>query len=273
MQPLTGIRVLDFSTLLPGPLATLIFAEAGADVVKIERPGKGDEMRSYRPFFGPDSVNFALLNRGKRSVTIDLKDSQQAQDLWPLIREADIIVEQFRPGVMERLRLGYEDIKAVNPRIIYCSITGYGREGPKAQEAGHDLNYIAETGVLALSGDDQGNPIVPPVLVADIAAGTMPAVINVLLALRERDRTGQGCHLDIAMCDNLFTFQYWALGNGLLHDEWPVPGGELRHRRFAAVCDLSDAGWQAPGRGASGRSVLADVLRVDRAPGRAAPGP
>ena len=226
MQPLTGIRVLDFTTLLPGPLATLILAEAGADVVKIERPGKGDEMRSYRPFFGPDSVNFALLNRGKRSVTIDLKDPQQAQTLLPLLREADIIVEQFRPGVMERLRLGYEDIKAVNPRIIYCSITGYGREGPKAHEAGHDLNYIAETGVLALSGDDQGNPIVPPALVADIGAGTMPAVINVLLALRERDRTGQGCHLDIAMCDNLFTFQYWALGNGLLHGEWPIPGGE-----------------------------------------------
>src|SRR6476659_3599912 len=119
MRPLEGIRVLDFSTLLPGPLATLLLAEAGAEVIKIERPGRGDEMRSYEPRFGTDSVNFAMLNRGKRSIAIDLKQPDARDTLKPLLETADIIVEQFRPGVMDRLGLGYEALRAINPRIIY----------------------------------------------------------------------------------------------------------------------------------------------------------
>src|SRR6187455_1030494 len=115
--PLSGVRVLDFSTLLPGPLATLMLAEAGAEVIKIERPGRGDEMRSYTPKFGADSVNFALLNRGKRSIAIDLKDKREIERLKPLITSADVLVEQFRPGVMDRLGLGYEALKSMNPRI------------------------------------------------------------------------------------------------------------------------------------------------------------
>src|SRR5436305_7177688 len=118
MIPLEGVMVLDFSTLLPGPLATLILAEAGARVVKVERPGRGDEMRSYSPKFGTDSVNFALLNRGKRSVAIDLKASGAVDALRPLVESADVVVEQFRPGVMDRLGLGYEALKAMNPRIV-----------------------------------------------------------------------------------------------------------------------------------------------------------
>ncbi|HJQ61430.1 MAG TPA: CoA transferase, partial [Burkholderiales bacterium] len=120
MQPLEGIRVLDFSTLLPGPLATLLLAEAGAEVIKIERPGTGDEMRSYTPKFGTDSVNFALLNRGKRSIAIDLKAQDAVSSLRPLLEKADVIVEQFRPGVMDRLGLGYEAVSALNPRVVYC---------------------------------------------------------------------------------------------------------------------------------------------------------
>src|SRR6188474_1388415 len=135
MRPLAGIRVLDFSTLLPGPLATLLLAEAGAEVIKIERPGRGDEMRSYEPKFGADSVNFALLNRGKKSLTINLKDARMREQLMPLIKEADVVVEQFRPGVMDRLGLGYDALSAINPRIIYCAITGYGQIGPRAQVA------------------------------------------------------------------------------------------------------------------------------------------
>src|ERR1044072_8335492 len=133
MQPLAGIRVLDFSTLLPGPLATLILAEAGAEVIKIERPGRGDEMRSYTPKFGADSVNFALLNRGKRSVAIDLKAAGAVDALTPLIASADVVIEQFRPGVIDRLGLGYDALKAINPRIVYCAVTGYGQHGPRAQ--------------------------------------------------------------------------------------------------------------------------------------------
>ena len=226
-RPLAGIRVLDFSTLLPGPLATLLLAEAGAEVIKIERPGRGDEMRSYVPKFGADSVNFAMLNRGKRSIAIDLKAPDAIDRMRPLVASADVIVEQFRPGVMDRLGLGYEALKAINPRIVYCAITGWGQTGPKADVAAHDLNYVAQSGMLALAAGADGAPVVPAALVADIAGGTYPAVINILLALRERDRTGVGCKLDIAMADNLFVFMYWAIGNGLVAGEWPKPGADL----------------------------------------------
>ena len=256
MQPLSGIRVLDFTTLLPGPLAALILAEAGADVLKIERPPHGDEMRSYVPRFGGDSVNFALLNRGKRSLAINLKDPGAVASLKPLIQSADVLLEQFRPGVMDRLGLGYEAIKRVNPKIIYCSITGYGQKGPKANIAGHDLNYIAETGLLSLGADSRGRPPIPPVLIADIGGGSYPAVMNILLALRQRDRTGEGCYLDIAMSDNLFTFMYWAIGNGLAAHQWPRPGKELvtggspryqlyptKDGQFLAAAPLEDRFW------------------------------
>jgi alpha-methylacyl-CoA racemase len=227
MQPLKGIRVLDFSTLLPGPLATLILAEAGAEVIKVERPGRGDEMRSYSPKFGEDSVNFALLNRGKRSVAIDLKAPGARDRLKPLLESTDVVVEQFRPGVMDRLGLGYEALRAVNPRIVYCAITGYGQDGPRAQVAAHDLNYVAESGMLSLTTGADGAPVLPAALVADIGGGTYPAVINILLALLERDRTGNGCKLDIAMADNLFTLMYWGIGNGLAAGQWPRAGGDL----------------------------------------------
>ena len=255
--PLAGIRVLDFSTLLPGPLATLILAEAGAEVIKIERPGRGDEMRSYVPKFGADSVNFAMLNRGKQSIAIDLKDAAARALLMPLIKEADVVVEQFRPGVMDRLGLGYDALHAINPRIIYCAITGYGQSGPRADVAAHDINYVAESGMLSLAAGADGAPLVPPALIADIAGGTYPAVINILLALRARDSSGQGCKLDIAMGDNLFTFLYWAMGNGLAAGEWPKPGGELvtggsprffvyrtRDDKFIAAAPLEQKFWE-----------------------------
>jgi crotonobetainyl-CoA:carnitine CoA-transferase CaiB-like acyl-CoA transferase len=256
MQPLSGILVLDFSTLLPGPLATLLLAEAGAEVIKIERPGRGDEMRSYVPKFGADSVNFALLNRGKRSVAIDLKAPDAVERLTPLIERADVVVEQFRPGVMDRLGLGYEALSRINPRIVYCAITGYGQHGPWAEVAAHDLNYVAEAGMLALTCGADGAPVLPAALVADIAGGTYPAVMNILLALRQREATGAGCKLDIAMADNLFTMMYWALGNGLVAGQWPKPGGDLvtggspryniyrtRDDRFLAAAPLEHKFW------------------------------
>src|SRR5919107_903957 len=225
--PLEGIRVLDFSTLLPGPLATLILAEAGAQVIKIERPERGDEMRSYTPEFGVDSVNFALLNRGKESVEVDLKSPEAGEVLRPLIQRADGLVEQFRPGVMERLRLGYDELYEVNPRLIYCSITGYGKEGPRAGVAAHDLNYVAEAGLLGLTTGADGAPAIPQALLADIGGGAYPAGINIHLGLLHRKRGGRGTHLDISMSDNIFTFLYWALGNGMVAGDWPKPGGEL----------------------------------------------
>jgi crotonobetainyl-CoA:carnitine CoA-transferase CaiB-like acyl-CoA transferase len=204
-----------------------MLARAGARVIKIERPGTGDEMRSYEPRFGDHSVNFALLNAGKESIEIDLKSSDAIERLRPLLKSADIVIEQFRPGVMDRLGLGYADLKQINERLIYCAITGWGQTGPKALVAAHDLNYMAESGILGLSAGKDGAPILPPVLAADIAGGAYPAVMNILLALRSREQTGKGAFLDIAMGENLLSFAYWGLGNGFSAKQWPGPGDEL----------------------------------------------
>jgi crotonobetainyl-CoA:carnitine CoA-transferase CaiB-like acyl-CoA transferase len=245
-QPLSGLLVLDFTTLLPGPLATLMLAEAGAEVIKIERPG-GEDMRRHPPMLNGDSVAFALLNRGKRSLVLDLKKADDQARLAPLVARADILVEQFRPGVMERLGLGYAAVRAVNPRVVYCSISGYGQSGPRAGEAGHDLNYIGNTGLLALNPGPPDRPTVPPALVADIGGGSFPAVMNILLALRQRDQTGEGCHLDIAMADAMFTFAWHALATGQATGRYPaaaeaqLAGGSPRYQLYptsdgALVC-------------------------------------
>jgi alpha-methylacyl-CoA racemase len=224
MQPLAGILILDFTTLLPGPLATLLLAEAGAEVIKIERPG-GEDMRRYEPRFDGESAMFALLNRGKQSLVLDLKSAADRDKLTPLLARADVLVEQFRPGVMARLGLGYDAVKAINPKLIYCSVTGYGQSGPRADEAGHDLNYIGHTGLLALNPGPPDRPVVPPALIADIAGGTLPAIMNILLGLRQRDQSGQGCRLDIAMTDAMFTFAGHALASGQATGQFPGMGG------------------------------------------------
>ena len=210
VRPLEGITVLDFSTLLPGPMATLLLAEAGADVIKIERPGIGDEMRHYPPLVDGQSAMFAMLNRGKRSIALDLKSAEDLARLRPLLASADILVEQFRPGVMARIGLDFETLHTEFPGLIYCSITGFGQDGTKAQVAGHDLNYIAQTGLLSLSMGPPEHPVVPPALIADLAGGAYPAMMNILLALEARRKTGRGAHLDISMSDNMFPLSWWA---------------------------------------------------------------
>lgn len=265
MRPLEGVVVLDFSTLLPGPLATLILAEAGAEVIKIERPGVGDELRRYPPPWGDDSADFAMLNRGKQSVVLDLKAPDALERLKPLLDRADIIVEQFRPGVMARLGLSYERVARSHPRIVYCSITGYGQTGPKRDVAGHDLNYIGDTGLLALSHGPAAHPVLPPALVADIAGGAYPSVFNILLALMARDRTGVGRHLDVSMTDNLFALQYWAMARGAA-GAWPgngdslLTGGSPRYHlyptkdgRLLAAAPIEDRFW----------SVFCDMIGLD----------
>jgi alpha-methylacyl-CoA racemase len=256
-RPLSGITVLDFTTLLPGPLATLMLAEAGAEVIRIERPD-GEELRRASPQIDGESVLLALLNRGKTRVVLDLKNAEDRERLAPLLARCDVLVEQFRPGVMGRLGLGYEDAKAVNPRVIYCAITGYGQRGPRRLEAGHDLNYIAATGLLALSPGPTDCPTVPPAQVADIAGGSMPAVINILLALRRRDATGEGCYIDIAMTDAMFTFAWHALASGFAEKHFPAPGearlagGSPRYRLYrtrdgnlVACAALEEKFWRA----------------------------
>lgn len=224
--PLSGVKVLDLSTLLPGPLATLMLAEAGADVVKLERPGRGDEMRTYEPKFGEASANYAVLNRGKRAFGVDFKDLAQRDRVIGLAAEADVVIEQFRPGVADRLGLGFEAINAVNPRVIYCSITGYGPTGPYASRAGHDLNYLAEAGLLGVVTDTTGSPSLPVTVLADIAAGTYPAVVNILLALRQVEQTGEGCHLQVSMAHNLQLLGYGYFAARQAGGSWPRPGAE-----------------------------------------------
>ncbi|MGE0714887.1 MAG: CaiB/BaiF CoA transferase family protein [Alphaproteobacteria bacterium] len=223
MQPLAGLKVVDFSTTLPGPLATLWLAEAGARVVKVERADGGDPGRHNRPRVGDESLQFAMLNRGKRSLAADLKDKAALARVAALVAGADVLVEQFRPGVMERLGLGYAAMAARNPRLIYCSITGYGQAGPAAQRAGHDLAYLARNGVLSLGGGTNGEPILPPALIADIGGGTYPAVMNILLAVIERRATGRGRHLDIAMAEQVFPWISRQLAV-TLREGAPAPG-------------------------------------------------
>src|SRR5262249_3093925 len=163
----------------------------------------------------------------RQGPVLRLEAAAGRERLMPLIARADVLVEQFRPGVMDRLGLGYEDVRKINPRLVYCSITGYGQKGPRALEAGHDLNYIGATGLLALQPGPADRPVVPPGLMADIAGGSMPAVINILLGLRQRDATGQGSHIDVAMTDAMFTFAWLGLAGGQSTGRYPGPG-ELR---------------------------------------------
>ena len=263
MQPLADVLVLDFTTLLPGPLATLMLADAGAQVIKIERPG-GEDMRRYEPRFDGESAMFAMLNRGKKSLVLDLKDKSDRARLMPLVKRADVLVEQFRPGVMARLGLGSKALRKVNPRLIYCSITGYGQTGPRAAEAGHDINYIGNTGLLALQPGPLDRPNVPPALIADIGGGTLPAVMNILLALRQRDRTGKGATIDIAMSDAMFTFASHAHRGRPHHRHFSGRGECAADRRLAALSALSDQGRQAGGLRSTGAEILDDVHCGDR---------
>ena len=253
---LEGIKVIDFSTLLPGPLASLFLSETGAEVIKIEKPGVGDEIRLSNPQWGEQSVSFSLLNRGKKSLSLDLKDPKNIKILIPILKEADIIIEQFRPGVMKRLGLDYESIKKINQDIIYVSITGYGQYGPKSMVAGHDLNYIGNAGLLSISMGRENDTVVPPALVADIAGGSYPAVINILLALRKRDLNKEGSYIDLSMTENLFPFMFWGLGSGFAHNKWPgnsdgvLSGGSPRYNiyktsdgSYVAAAPLEDRFW------------------------------
>ena len=253
---LEGIKVIDFSTLLPGPLASLLLSETGAEVIKIEKPDVGDEIRLSNPQWGEQSVSFSLLNRGKKSLSLDLKDPKNLKILIPILKEADIIIEQFRPGVMKRLGLDYESVKKINQDVIYVSITGYGQYGPKSMVAGHDLNYIGNAGLLSISMGRENDTVVPPALVADIAGGSYPAVINILLALRKRDLNKEGSYIDLSMTENLFPFMFWGLGSGFAHNKWPgnsdgvLSGGSPRYNiyktsdgSYVAAAPLEDRFW------------------------------
>ena len=224
MRPLDGVRVLDLSRLLPGPFATLCLADLGATVDKLEDPDLGDYTRLASPQANGASVAFRALNRGKRSLVLNLKTSEGAAVFRRLARSYDIVFEQFRPGVMDRLGIGHETLVADNPKLIVCALTGYGQVGPLRDKAGHDLNYLGRAGLLGLMGPVDGPPQPPSFQLADIGGG-MWSVIAILAALRERDHTGKGAVLDIAMTDSVVPFATISLAR-LFGGEMPERGRE-----------------------------------------------
>lgn len=230
---LSGLKILDFSTLLPGPYATLLLSDLGAEVLRVESPSRPDLVHFVPPFVEGVSTAAAYLHRGKRSLTLDLKQPEGVARVRELVGEFDIVVEQFRPGVMDRLGVGYAALREVNPRVIYCSITGYGQTGPLRDRAGHDINYLALSGIAGNSGRAASGP--PPfgVQVADLAGGSLHAAVAILAAVIERQRSGVGRHLDISMTDCAFALQALSasawLGAGVAQgpETGPLNGGSF----------------------------------------------
>jgi alpha-methylacyl-CoA racemase len=210
---LQGIRILDLSRLLPGPFLTMILADLGADVVKIEDPRLGDYMRQIPPAKGGLSGRFLAVNRGKRSVVLDLKLPAGRDAFLRMAAKADVVVESFRPGVMDRLGVGYAALAQANPGIVLCSISGFGQTGPYVDRAGHDIGYLAIAGVLAMGGPAGGAPMMPGVQIADLAGGSLWSATAILAALVGRHRTGKGAHLDISMTEGALALLAAELGN------------------------------------------------------------
>jgi len=235
--PLAGVRILETAALLPGPWATKILAELGAEVIKIEPPG-GDPARHYPPHRGGVGHLHLLLNRGKKSVVLDLKQDADRAAFLDLARTADVVVDSWRPGVAARLGVDHAVLSALNPRIITCSITSYGSVGPRSSMPGHDVNYEAWAGHLAMTGSPQTGPAIPAVQLADFGGGTFPAVIGILAALRERDLTGKGRRLDVAMAVGAVPLGVMSLGivNAGIRSpgpgDGPLTGGFANYRIY-----------------------------------------
>jgi crotonobetainyl-CoA:carnitine CoA-transferase CaiB-like acyl-CoA transferase len=203
---LAGVRVLDLTRLLPGAFCTQLLGDLGADVIKIEQPGKGDYNRSFEPIHRKESGSFLLLNRNKRSLTLNLK-SEEGRDIFlKLLADADVVVEGFRPGVMDRLKLNYDVLREHNPKVVMCAISGFGQTGPLREASGHDLNYVALTGALQLFAEKGRAPIVPGLSIADIGGGSLMAVYGILAALHARARSGEGQYVDVSMMDGLVSW-------------------------------------------------------------------
>ncbi|AGI25494.1 hypothetical protein H681_18135 [Pseudomonas sp. ATCC 13867] len=213
--PLASLKILDFSTLLPGPFASLLLADMGAQVLRVESPTRMDLVRVLPPHVDGTSASHAYLNRNKRSVGLDLKQPQAVEVVKQLVQEYDIVLEQFRPGVMDKLGVGYEALKAINPKLIYVSITGYGQTGPLRDRAGHDINYLALAGVASYTGRRESGPLPLGVQLADIGGGSLHGVMGLLAAVIHRQQTGEGQQVDVSMTDCAFSLHGMA-GAGYL---------------------------------------------------------
>jgi crotonobetainyl-CoA:carnitine CoA-transferase CaiB-like acyl-CoA transferase len=282
--PLAGIRVLDLSRLLPGGFCSLLLADYGADVLKVEDTAGGDYIRWAQPRVegaaeSAASALFLALNRNKRSMRIDLKQESGREVLLALVREHDVVLESFRPGVLDRLGVGYEALRAANPRIVLCSITGYGQDGPLRDRAGHDMNYLGLVGLLGLSGEPGGPPLQSAGQIADLGGGALMAAFGILAALRERDRSGEGQHVDVAMADGALSWLALVAARRLAGADVPargldaLAGGLVCYRPYACADGWLTLGaleprfWSAWCRGVGREDLVAAQFA---APGSAA---
>jgi len=242
---LEGITVLDFTRLLPGPFCTQLLCNLGAEVIKIEDPKLGDYMRSVPPIVHDVSYPFLMVNRGKRSLSVDLKTPEGQEIVHKLARGSDVVVEQFRPGVMARLRVAYDDLAMMNPRLVYCSFSGYGQTGPYKDLPGHDINFQALAGILGVTtGREDKAPAIPGVPIADLASG-FNAALAILAALRVRDRTGRGEFIDVSIYDTAVTLMVLGLARFLATGEEPVAGETLLTGSFPfySLYETKDGRW------------------------------
>ena len=238
--PLTGVRVLDLTRLLPGGYCTLLLTDLGADVVKVEEPGRGDYLRWMPPFVDGEGAMNRAMNRGKRSVVLDLKHPDGPGVLGRLAALFDVLVESFRPGVLDRLGLGHETLRREHPHLVTCAITGYGQDGPYRDRVGHDLTYLGYGGVLGLTGEADGPPVVPAVQIGDLGGGAT-AALGIAAALLERSRTGRGRFVDVSMLDGVVSWlmihagAYLATGEEPERGRMPLSGGSACYGVYRAA--------------------------------------
>lgn len=223
--PLSSLKILDFSTLLPGPFASMMLADMGAEVLRIEAPGRPDMIRLSPPFDDDTSAWHALLNRSKRSLALDLKKPGAVEIVTRLVQTYDIVLEQFRPGVMDRLGIGYQALRKVNPKLIYCALTGYGQTGPYKDRAGHDINYLSLAGVMSHMGRKETGPLPLSLQVSDVGGGSFGAVTGILAAVIQRHQTGAGQLVDISMFDTTIAWNSLAASQYLVGGQNPEPEG------------------------------------------------
>lgn len=246
--PLTSLKVLDFSALLPGPFGTLILADLGADVLRVESPTRPDMVRMLPPMDENISAVHGYLNRSKRSVAVDLKKPEGVELIKQLVKDYDIVVEQFRPGVMSRLGVGYDTLKEINPGLIYCAITGYGQDGPYRDRAGHDMNYLSIAGMTGYNGRRDSGPAPMAFQVADVAGGSCHAVMAILAAVIHRQQTGEGQFVDISMTDAAFALHALSAPQALVGGEDPeLERTQLNGGSFYDCYETSDGRWFSVG--------------------------
>lgn len=258
MTALSNVKILDFTTLLPGPYATMVLADFGAEVLKVSSKSRSDLVldSKIKTKNSDISANQAWLNRNKKTLCLNFKEQKAIDIIKKLIMDYDILIEQFRPGVMDRLGLGYEELSKINPQLIYCSLTGYGQSGELRNRAGHDINYISRSGLISHSGKKETGPALMNFQIADIAVGSSNSVIGILMALNYRNLTGEGQYIDIAMLDGLIPFNSLdgagflagaeapSMESGLLNGGSAYDFYKTKDERYMSVGSLEPKFWQ-----------------------------